>query len=181
VATAVYAGAIRFFAPLAKNKPEEDVFEAVEQGTGGMALRVQTGASSASLRAITHIQLAVAISAYRHINQLGGVKLEPRKTGDDAYEILIRHGNDDLVWAQMFSAIMRQRDVLLAERKPVGDESKTPQTWLKLARREIARSQEIEVVDQDSAAEFMSCVLNAATYLAICLERHGVVEPLGFS
>jgi len=182
--TAVYVGAVRFFEPLTKAKRDEkeDIFEAVAQeGAGGMALRVQTGATSASLRALTRIQLAVAIAAYRHINQLGGVKLEPKKLKDDAYEVIIRHDKDDEVWAQMLGAIMRQRDVLLAEWRPTGDEDKTPQTWLKLARREMVRSQHIQVIDQNSAAEFMSCVLNATTYLAICLERHGVVEPLDLS
>jgi len=181
VATAVYVGAVRLFKPLAITKQDEDIFEAVEQGADGMALRVQTGATSASLRALTRIQLAVAIAAYRHINQLGGVKLEPKKLKDDAYEVIIRHDKDDEVWAQMLGAIMRQRDVLLAEWRPTGDEDKTPQTWLKLARREMVRSQHIQVIDQNSAAEFMSCVLNATTYLAICLERHGVVEPLDLS
>lgn len=165
-----------------KSSPASENFVAsAEEEGGAMFLRIESSAHPATTREVIHRQLAISIAAYRHIHQLGGVKLSPEATKDGSYQIKIKCDETDEMWAQAFGAIMRQHDVLLAEKLPRPKAEKAPMYWLHLAHKEMARASELIISDDDSAVEFMSCVLNIATYLAICLVRFGVVETFSYS
>jgi len=165
----------------ADTQKEDFTAESVEEDGGTMVLRIQSSASSAVIREIVRRQLAISIAAYRNVHELGGAKLNPHLVGDDSYQIEIKHNETDEMWAEAFGAIMRQHDVLLAEKPPRPKAEKIPMYWLNLAHKEMKRVNGIEVSNKNEAIEFMSCVLNITTYLAICLVRFGVVETFSYS
>lgn len=161
-------------------KEQFDVEAKKDEMTGGMSLSVQSDAPEATIRSIIKLQMAISIAAYRQIFRLGGAELKSQNLEGDLYKINIKHDEDDETWAIMVGAVMRQRDILLARKKSKPEDEKTPGYWTHLANEELVRSSRIAVCDQDTAGEFMGHVLSSMAYLAICLERFGVVEPPDF-